>query len=97
MLRALAAALLAAAALAGCDASFSLGGDKLDTDKAEREITKGIKDQTGVDAAVVCPEDVDLEAGATFICTATPKTGGRSANVLVTQKDDQGNVSWKLG
>jgi hypothetical protein len=42
---------------------------------------------------VVCPDEVTIESGATFTCTATTDDG-RSAEIEVTQDDDQGNVTW---
>lgn len=89
-------AAVAAIALPGCEASFSIGGKTLNTDKAEAEIAKGIKQQTGVDATVVCPDDVKIKKDDTFNCTATPKGGGKSAIVGVTQTDDEGNIHWEL-
>lgn len=81
-------------ALPGC--SFSTGSDTLDIDKLEREVAKGIKDQLNIDATVTCPDDVKAKAGDVFECEAT-SSDGSSAAVTVTQKDDEGNVDWKLG
>lgn len=80
--------------LAGC--SFSVGGDNLDTEKLEREISQGIKDQLNIDATVSCPSEVRIAKGEGFQCTATD-ADGETAPVVVTQNDDSGNVSWKLG
>lgn len=76
----------------GC--SFSTGGDTLDSDKLEREIAKGIKEQLSIDATVTCPDDVKLTAGDVFECEAS--SSGSTATVTVTQRDDKGNVDWKL-
>lgn len=84
-----------ALALAGCEAEFS-AGETLNTDKAEREIAKGIRKQTGVTATVSCPDDVKVEQGATFTCQAKPKNGGQPGVVTVRQTDDEGNISWRL-
>ena len=85
---------LLVAGLAGC--SFSVGGSNLDTEKLEREITKGIKDQLNIDATVSCPREVKIAKGESFQCVATD-ADGETAPVVVNQKDDSGNVSWKLG
>lgn len=81
-------------ALPGC--SFSTGGDSLDTDKLEREVVKGIKAQSNIDATVTCPDDVKIEAGDVFTCEARA-ADGTTATVNVTQKDDEGNVDWRIG
>jgi uncharacterized protein DUF4333 len=85
--------LLAAGALAasGC-------GDKtLDTGKLEGKIKDGIEKQAGVKIkAVACPEDVKVKKGDTFNCKATTSSG-QTANVKVTQKDDEGNVNYQVG
>lgn len=86
----LAAIALAGAVFAGC------GTETLNTDKAETEIAKGIEQQTGVKASVDCPDDVEIKKDDTFTCTAKPEGGGESGTVTVTQKDDEGNISWEL-
>jgi len=43
--------------------------------------------------AVDCPSDVKAETGATFDCTAMLPNGD-AITIRVTQKDDNGNVSW---
>ncbi|MGH2724858.1 MAG: DUF4333 domain-containing protein [Actinomycetota bacterium] len=89
--------ILVLAALLGTGAcQFSFGGSKLDTDKIEAEVTRGIEDQTGVAVqSVDCPDDVELEAGNTFTCTVTAEDGS-TGQVDVTQQDDEGNVEWEL-
>jgi len=47
------------------------------------------------DLVVHCPDGVKVEAGATFTCTATDGSG-RSLTLQITQKDDKGNVTWKI-
>ena len=80
-------AAVAVLAAAGC------GG--IDTDKAEAEIEKGIREQTRVrEVKVDCPDDVEAKKGDTFECRATGE--GESARVSVTQQDDEGNIRWKL-
>ena len=82
-------ALLAAGVLA-------CGQAKLDTGKAEAAIKAGITRQTGVKInSVKCPEDVEAREGETFRCVARASNGQR-AQVEVTQRDDEGSVSWRL-
>ena len=86
-------------ALLGASCSFSAsvgGGGQLDTEKVEPEIATGIEAQTDVELdSVECPDDVDMEQGNDFECTATA-TNGDTAPVSVTQDDDEGNISWEL-
>jgi hypothetical protein len=83
-------ALGAAAVVAAC------GTAKLDTDRVESAIRDGIKRQTGVKIdSVRCPGEVEAEQGGTFRCEAVASNGQR-ARVEVTQRDDEGNISWRL-
>lgn len=93
LIAALPAAALLWAGLTGC--SFSASTNDLDITKAEEEIAKGIKEQTGVTATVNCPEPVQIKSGATFTCEALATTG-EGGTVTVTQTDDQGNIKWNL-
>ena len=81
-----------ALAFAGC------GDKKLDTDKLEGKIKDGIEQQvSGVKIkSVDCPSDVKVKKGDTFNCKATTNSG-QSANVKVTQQDDEGNVNYQVG
>jgi hypothetical protein len=81
---------LVAAGLAAC------GEAKLDTGRAESAIRNGITRQTGVKIDTVrCPDDVEARQGETFRCVALASNGQR-ARVEVTQRDDEGSVSWRL-
>jgi hypothetical protein len=67
------------------------GGKTLDRADAQREVTSLGEQLVGVaPEGVRCPADVEVEAGATFSCTAT--VDGQDVSFTVTQKDDQGNV-----
>ena len=82
--------VLAAVGLTAC------GEAKLDTDRAESAIRSGIIRQTGVKIDTVrCPDDVKAQRGETFRCVARASNGQR-ARVEVTQRDDEGSVSWRL-
>jgi hypothetical protein len=81
---------LGAAVIGAC------GESRLDTDKAESAIRAGITRQTGVKIdAVRCPDEVEARKGGTFRCVARASNGQR-ARVEVTQRDDEGAVSWRL-
>ena len=72
------------------------GDAKLDTDRAEAAIRSGITRQTGVKIdSVRCPDEVEARKGDTFRCLASASNGQR-ARVEVTQRDDEGAVSWRL-
>lgn len=45
----------------------------------------------GIQATVTCPKNQEAKAGATFTCEAVLADGDK-LSVLVTQKDDEGNV-----
>ena len=44
---------------------------------------------------VTCPNDVKFRTGGTFQCTASDGKG-HTLTIDVTQKDDEGNVVWKV-
>jgi Domain of unknown function (DUF4333) len=81
--------LAAALALAAC------GSKVINTDKAETEIEKGLKQQLHLqNVSVDCPSNVKAKKGDTFNCTA--KSGKQTAKILVTQEDDNGRIRWRL-
>lgn len=73
-------------------------GDKtLNTTKLEGKIKDGIEKQSGVKVKKLsCPSDVKAKKGDTFNCKVTT-TGGQTATVKVTQKDNKGNVRYAVG
>ncbi len=80
----LAAALVAIALGAGCGRPA-----ELDVDQAEARIATSLAETFDVEVTgVACPEDVQVEAGATFACTA--QIDGESLDVDVRQTDDEG-------
>ena len=83
-------AVAAAPTLAAC------GNQQLNTEKLETEIESGIERQTDVQIrSIECPKR-EVKAGDRFTCKATA-TDGDTADVTVTQRDDKGNVRWRLG
>ena len=88
----LSVALVAGAALA----LGACGTARLDTEKVEGTIKRGVEQQVGIRLkAAECPEDIQIRAGHTFHCRVIT-TAGDSASVRVTQRDDKGNVSYQL-
>jgi hypothetical protein len=79
----LAAAGACALAIAGC-------GGEVDSNKAEKEIQKGLAAQTKANVKYVkCPGGVNAKKGGTFRCEAL-------IPVNVTQVDDNGNIRWQI-
>jgi hypothetical protein len=67
----------------------------LDTDGLEEQIRALLEERGGpMVTEVTCPEDIEVEAGATFECSATGE--GAEWIVQVTQADDQGNVEIEI-
>jgi Domain of unknown function (DUF4333) len=88
-------ALVVTAALAGCDGNFTVTRF-LDVDRLETTLTEGLEEQTGVAIeSVECPEEVPMEAGNEFECIATDDQGN-TGTIIVTQDDDEGNITWVL-
>jgi hypothetical protein len=86
--------LLLVVLLGACQVSVS--DNKLDADKLELEVGRGIEEQTGIQVeSVDCPDDVQIQAGDTFTCTVRAEDGS-TAPVDVTQQDDEGNVTWEI-
>lgn len=51
--------------------------------------------ELGIQATVTCPKSQQAKAGAAFTCEAVLANGDK-LSVLVTQKDDQGNVEFEF-
>lgn len=72
------------------------GGISINITRIEEVISEDLATQVGVAiVSVECPDDVVMEAGNDFECTATDEQGNTGV-VTVTQDDDEGNISWKL-
>ena len=68
----------------------------LDTSSLESELKTQVENQLNASGLTVsCPDNIKVEAGGTFECTASDPSG-QSVTIEVTQKDDQGNVTWKV-
>lgn len=67
----------------------------LDTDKLQSSIQSKLGEVDLKADSISCPSSVEAKAGNSFECTAT--VNGVAVKVSVTQKDDQGNVSYDIG
>lgn len=87
---------LSAIALIGATTlTFGACGTKtVNTGNVESALSAKLKEAGAKNVSVSCPDDVEAKAGATFKCTAEAE--GDKATYTVTQKDDNGNVSWAL-
>jgi hypothetical protein len=86
-MRALAAAVaVAAVAVAGCGKPAVLDGPRSE-DRIGERLAETYDVEVG---AVTCPDDVEVEEGATFTCTA--RVGGERVEVDVRQTDDEGTL-----
>jgi hypothetical protein len=89
VLRAAAAAGLAAGAIGGCGA----GAPTLGTRTIETAVAESILVQHGVRTAVQCPRGVARRAGVVFTCTVRLDAG--SYPVTVTENDGHGRVRYE--
>ncbi|MGH2381262.1 MAG: DUF4333 domain-containing protein [Candidatus Limnocylindria bacterium] len=87
--------LILSVALVGCGGSFTVTR-YIDVERLESTLSDGLTQQTGATIqSVECPEEIAMETGNEFECTATDDQGNTGI-VTVTQDDDQGNITWKL-
>jgi hypothetical protein len=81
-------AALAAGGLIAC------GTETLDEGDAEAFVTDYLAEASTSEVGTVdCPSDVEIEADATFDCTAESPDGEFTATITVLQQDDDGNVT----
>lgn len=86
-------ATLAAAALAGCSGSVSVGGSGLDSAQVEETIKTKLETlvPAGTEITVDCPENIEAKAGTITDCTA--KVGDQTLPYKVEQTDDEGKFN----
>jgi hypothetical protein len=69
----------------------------LHVDQLERRLGRQLSDRLGVSGIEAeCPEDVEVERGRTFVCTARAPGEDVRLRIEVTQVDDDGNVTWEI-
>lgn len=69
-------------------------GREASTDQVEQQIAARLLKPLGIRGKVECPSTVRLRRGNNFRCKVLG--GNRKASVLVTQKDDQGSLNYKV-
>lgn len=92
---ALVAGFLVILILAVAVLTVGFGRTRLETKGIEEQIADEIANQLGSATTVTCPDLVDAGKGLSFTCTVK-LANGNTAEVKVTQKDDQGTVSWDV-
>jgi hypothetical protein len=66
-------------------------------DQLERRLGRQLSDRLGVSGIVArCPDDIEVNKGTTFACTARAPREDVGLRIVVTQLDDEGNVSWEI-
>lgn len=68
-------------------------GREISTDEVEKQIKTNLLSQVDLDGEVECPPMVKLRRGNNFECELK---GDQEATIAVTQKDDEGNLAFKL-
>ncbi|MGD9956787.1 MAG: DUF4333 domain-containing protein [Candidatus Nanopelagicales bacterium] len=92
---ALVAGFLVVLLLAVAVLTIGLGRTRLETKGIEEQIASEIANQLGTATTVTCPDLVDAGKGLSFTCDVK-LDNGNTAVVKVTQKDDQGTVTWDV-
>ena len=75
----------------------SCAAKTLNADQFERRLGRQLSDRLGVSGIVAtCPDDVEVSKAATFACTARAPGEDVALRIVVTQLDDDGNVTWEI-
>ena len=69
------------------------GRHELDTEAVASQVSVALTAEAGQQVTVTCPGGIGLEAGSTFTCQTTDEAGNER-DIVVTQTDDQGDVTW---
>jgi hypothetical protein len=68
----------------------------LDDAQLEEQLGRTLGDRLGVQLEVECPAGIEVRDGGTFACVAKAPGETVGIRVLVTQTDDDGNVTWRF-
>lgn len=69
----------------------------LNSTQLERQLGRALSAELNVPGITAeCPDDVEVERGATFRCTARVRGEANVLHIEVTQVDDDGNVTWEI-
>lgn len=75
----------------------SCAAKTLNADQLERRLGRQLSERLGVSGIVAtCPDDVEVSEGATSACTARAPGEDVALRIVVTQLDDDGNVTWEI-
>jgi Domain of unknown function (DUF4333) len=70
---------------------LTLGPTVLDSSAAERDVAAQFQEQYGVPVQLDCPEDMEVDAGATYDCTGTTEAG-EEVTLRLTISDAENNA-----
>ena len=69
----------------------------LDSEQLERRLARELSDQLDVPGIEVeCPDDAEAREGSTLDCIARAPGETAGLRIVVTQVDDDGNVTWEI-
>lgn len=75
----------------------SCAAKTLNADQLERRLGRQLSDRLGVSGIVAtCPDDVEVSKEVTFACVARAPGEDVALRIVVTQLDDDGNVTWEI-
>ena len=78
-------------------AAGSCAARTLNADQLERRLGRQLSERLGVSGIeATCPDDVEVSKGATFACTARAPGEDVGLRIVVTQIDDDGDVTWEI-
>ncbi len=89
--------LLSMAGLAGgCEASFHIGSNEIDANKAEKAISGALTDNYGTaPKSLTCPSGIEAKEGGTFTCTGeSPDDPPRPFEIEVTMTSNDGDIRY---
>jgi hypothetical protein len=80
----------------GCLVMLAACSNTLDSAQLESEIAAQLGERFPDSAwTVVCPDDVEPQAGASFGCSAT-SADDQAFSIQVTQENAEGSVTWRI-
>jgi hypothetical protein len=80
-----------------CVATGACAPRLLDSDQLERRLARELSDQLDVPGiGVECPDDAEAREGSTLDCIARAPGETAGLRIVVTQVDDDGNVTWEI-
>lgn len=63
---------------------------------ASAAVEQGLRDQMGIEAQLSCGERWQVASAGDFFECVGAATDGTTRTIVITVKDDAGNISWKL-